>query len=255
MNISIPAGVLACLFPLCLTAQVNIHSHNDYDHPHPFWGAYGQKAFSIEADVYLRGDSLMVAHQSRQIRAGHTLESMYLRPVEQLFAKYKRHVSADPRYTFYLMIDIKESWEKVLPVLIRKLAQHRDDFDRSTNPSAVQVFISGNRPPDTAFRHYPPWIAFDGLPHKHYALPDLEKVIMISDNFATYSKWDGKGLLPSADKDTLKALILAARRIGKPFRFWGAPDTPECWEQLHALGAAVINTDQVAACRKYFMRR
>lgn len=231
--------------------QVLIHSHNDYDHARPFYGAYEQKAFSIEADVYLRGDTLLVAHQRKEIRPGNTLNTLYLQPIITLFAKYHGRPAADPHYTFQLMIDLKESWHKILPVLIRRLEQHRDCFDRSVNPLAVSVVISGNRPPDSTFHEYPAFIRFDGLPGRQYAAADLEKVAMISDNFQTYSRWNGKGTLPAADKATFAALVRQAHAEGKPIRFWGAPDTPDCWEQLTALGVDILNTDHVAACRQW----
>ncbi|GAA4315763.1 phosphatidylinositol-specific phospholipase C/glycerophosphodiester phosphodiesterase family protein [Compostibacter hankyongensis] len=230
--------------------KIKIHSHNDYDHTQPFWDAYEQRAFSIEADVYLRGDSLMVAHQASGIKPGHTLETMYLQPVSRLFEQYQGKVSNDDGYTFYLMIDIKESWQDVLPLLIRRLEQHRSCFDRSHNPMAVQVFISGNRPPDSTFRNYPSLILFDGLPGHRYAPADLRKVVMISDNFETYSNWNGKGRLSEGGRATLRRLVMAAAGLGKPFRFWGAPDTPEAWRTLQQLGPdMVINTDRPGSCR------
>jgi alkaline phosphatase len=75
---------------------------------------------------------------------------------------------------------------------------------------------------------------------------------MISDNFATYSKWKGIGEISEADKAKFIELINNAHKLGKPFRFWGAPDNQACWKLLHDLGADIINTDQVATATNYF---
>lgn len=239
-----------------LSAQVLIHSHNDYTHAHPFWGAYGQRANSIEADVFPVSGELMVAHSKDQISPAHTLDSMYLDPIVRLFQRNQnKTVSSDPAYTFYLMIDIKEKWSEVLPLLIRKLQAHQACFDRKVNPMAVQVFISGNRPPDSTFRKYPSVILFDGLPGVRYAAADLKKIVMISTDFSIYSNWDGQGKLPEADARKIRTVIDAAHRLtpgkGKPVRFWGAPDTRACWGTLRGLGADVINTDEVKACKEF----
>jgi hypothetical protein len=105
--------------------------------------------------------------------------------------------------------------------------------------------ISGNRPPDSTFHTYPKWIFFDGLPEVNYAAKDLKRVTMISDNFAKYSKWNGLGDIPDADKVKLKTVIDAAHELKKPFRFWGAPDTEDCWRALMLLGVDIINTDKI----------
>ena len=40
-----------------------IHSHNDYEQPRPFWGAYEAGAASIEADIWLVDGKLMAPEQ------------------------------------------------------------------------------------------------------------------------------------------------------------------------------------------------
>jgi alkaline phosphatase len=151
------------------------------------------------------------------------------------------------------MIDIKKKWNMALPLLIKKLQMHPACFDRTVNPEAVQVFISGERPPDTTFHTYPPVIMFDGLPGVPYRPADAQRVVMISTDFHLYSPWNGEGKIPDEDKKKLKRIIEDAHRQHKPVRFWGAPDTQACWKTLIALGADVINTDKVGAC-KYFLQ-
>jgi len=236
---------------------VQIHSHNDYQHALPFSDAYFHHAAEIEADVYLprtlaMKDSLMIGHDTIDITPGRTLITMYIDPIISLFKKYGNRVSPDPNYTFRLMIDVKDQWKDVYPLLLKEIDKYPSVFDRKVNPMAVQIFVSGNRPPDSTFHTYPDMINFDGLPAHSYAPADLAKVVLISDNFDTYSHWRGEGELPANDLNTVRKLIDASHAIGKPFRFLGTPDTSNVWEQLRLAGADVINTDKIADCTQYF---
>jgi alkaline phosphatase len=237
--------------------HVQIHSHNDYQHAVPFRDAYFHHAAEIEADVYLprtpdMKDSLMIGHDTTDITPSKTLISMYIDPIISLFKKYSNHVSPDPNYTFRLMIDVKDQWNDVYPLLLKEIDKYPSAFNRKVNPMAVQVFVSGNRPPDSTFHTYPDIINFDGLPAHNYAPADLAKVVLISDNFETYSKSKGEGELPAKDLIVIKKVIDAAHAMGKPFRFWGTPDIANVWEQLRLAGADVINTDKIADCTQYF---
>jgi len=237
--------------------HAQIHSHNDYQHAVPFRDAYYHHVAEIEADVYLprtpaMKDSLMIGHDTIDITPGRTLIAMYIDPIVSLFKKYGNRVSPDPNYTFRLMIDVKDQWKDVYPLLLKEIDKYPSVFNRKVNPMAVQVFVSGNRPVDSTFHTYPDIINFDGLPAHNYAPADLAKVVLISDNFDTYSHWKGEGELPLNDLNTIRKLINDAHSVGKPFRFWGAPDNANAWEQLRLAGADVINTDKIADCTQYF---
>ena len=94
-------------------AQTKIHSHNDYNRQRPFFEAYELKADQIEVDIFLVGDSLVVAHSKKQIKIENTLNKLYLMPISSLFKQHKNRCSVDDNYTFSLMIDVKENWEKI----------------------------------------------------------------------------------------------------------------------------------------------
>lgn len=248
--------ITGLLFFLLITSsvfgQVKIHSHNDYTRSTRLHLAYAAKVYEMEADIFEQAGKLIVAHSKKEIDLSNTLAKLYLNPIDSLFKIYGNSISSDKNYTFSLMIDFKTSWQETYPVLKREIEKYGDHFDRSKKKNAVQIVISGNRPPDSTFHKYPNWIYFDGLPNVNYAERDLKKVTMISDNFKTYSKWTGSGTIPAADKDKLRAVIEAAHQLKKPVRFWGAPDTKDCWEQLYKLGTDIINTDQITECKTYF---
>lgn len=245
-------GFILFLLSAQSNAQVQIHSHNDYLQKQPLLTAYQNRVAEIEADVFLVGDSLIVAHSKKEIKTENTLGQLYLAPIAKWFKQYQNKVSNTKKYTFKLMIDVKENWAAVYPVLQKQLERYGKVFDRSSNKNAIQIVISGNRPPDSTFHTYPSWLFFDGLPTINYAKNDLQRVTMISDNFVSYSKWNGVGVMPEADQAKLSKVIKEAHQLNKPIRFWGAPDTEACWAQLHQLGADIINTDKITACKTYF---
>jgi hypothetical protein len=232
-------------------SQVKIHSHNDYAGKAPLHEAYEAKADEIEADIFLIDGKLVVAHSKKEIDTNKTLSALYLQPIADWFKQFGNRVSLDRKYTFSLMIDIKGDWDLTYSVLKNEIEKYGHIFNRSKGKRNIQVVISGNRPLHHTFHSYPNWLFFDGLPNVGYAKEDLKRVTMISDNFATYSKWKGKGEIPEADRIKLRNVIESAQKLKKPIRFWGAPDTKDAWGQLRDLGASIINTDQVKESKIY----
>ena len=244
--------VLGILLATSSFAQIKIHSHNDYAQKNPFFTAYANKVDEIEADIFLVGDSIYVAHSKKEIKPYNSLSSLYLVPISLAFKKHNNRVSDDKKYTFSLMIDVKENWDAMYPALKKEVEKYEGVFNRKQHKGAIQIVISGARPDHSTFSTYPDWLFFDGLPNIAYAKMDLARVSLISDNFASYSKWKGVGEIPEADKVKLKTVIVSAHQLRKPIRFWGAPDTEACWKQLVALGADIINTDKIEETTKYF---
>ncbi|SFG89093.1 PI-PLC domain-containing protein [Pedobacter insulae] len=242
---------LGLMLSLASFAQIKIHSHNDYTHAKPLLQAYAYQVYEIEVDIFLIGDSLIVAHSKKDKDLTRTINAMYLDPIAN-WTKDDAKRGVKTNYGFRLMIDLKDSWSDVYPVLRREIEKYGKLFDKGKDKNAIQIVMSGNRPADSLYHKFPSWVYFDGLPNINYAKADLKRVTMISDNFAAYSKWKGVGEIPAADKLKLKKVIDQAHRLNKPMRFWGAPDTQECWQQLADLGADIINTDKIVECKTYF---
>ncbi len=240
------------LITLCLLlisfsgfAQVLIHSHNDYEQKEKFHLAYANRFDQIEADVFEVNGELLVAHSKKTINTENTLEKLYLKPIDSLFKLYKGRVSKSRKYRFNLMIDFKTDFQPTYKALQKLIERYGSIFDRSKNKNAVTIIISGNRPPDSTFHTFPKWLYFDGLPNTNYKAEDFKRVTMISDNFTKYSKWRGVGEIPIEDQVKLRKVMDEARNNHRNIRFWGAPDTQECWEELYNLSRfIIINTDK-----------
>ncbi len=228
-------------------AQPLIHSHNDYEQPVPLTNALRHKVFSIEADIYLVGDRLLVAHNRKELPTAKTLDSLYLQPIINLFSQHNGKISEDSNYAAILMIDIKDSGIAVIAELIKLLAPYPSVFDRSVNAKAVQVVISGSRGPVSRWAYYPSYIFFDGRPKEVYDNATQQRVAFISDSYFNYI------IIPDSTESRIEQLAQKVHGMGKHIRLWGTPDNPESWKKMRELGVDIINTDKVGECRKYFL--
>lgn len=223
-----------------------IHAHNDYQKPEPLTNALRQRIFSIEADVYLSGNMLLVAHDKKELVTAPTLDSLYLQPIIELFRRNKGTISEDSNYAPVLMIDIKENGEAVIGQLIKMVSVYRPVFDRSTNKKAIQLVISGDRGTSSKWPSYPPYILFDGRPNEIYDSASLHRVAFISDSYFNYAA--------KHDSTRIQQLVKKVHGMGKLLRLWGTPDNPDSWKWQHQAGIDIINTDKAEECRNYFSK-
>lgn len=227
------------------------HAHNDYEQAFPFWLAWGQGVGSMEADIFLENGQLVVAHDRVQVKRGWTLDSLYLKPLVRCIRQNKGSVYPDPGQSLQLMIDIKTA---AVPTL-QKLVEVIEQYSEITTCSTLRITISGNRPSTEDWNGYPNWMYFDAGFHTAYSQSAWEKIAMLSDNFANYSTWNGKGRLPEKERDSLQSLIRYAHDKGKKIRFWNAPDILNSWYAYLELGLDFINTDDLHGIGLFFRQK
>jgi alkaline phosphatase len=220
-----------------------IHSHNDYLQNVPFWKAFSAGATSIEADIFLIGEELFVAHTSQEIDTLRTFDKLYLNPLrESLVLGLERPKSLQ------LLIDIKSEPYSTLDVLIRKLKNHPEIIRNE----AISIVISGNRPKPSEYVNYPDFIFFDYQSLAEDIDPAvLKKIALVSLSFKSLTEWNGKGRLTAEDLEKVSITIKKAHGHGKPFRFWATPDSKTAWKALVHLGVDFINTDMPFECANY----
>ncbi|MDR2424407.1 MAG: phosphatidylinositol-specific phospholipase C/glycerophosphodiester phosphodiesterase family protein [Prevotellaceae bacterium] len=237
-----------------LNAQpVKLHSHNDYNRRVPFYQAYSQQCASIEADVFTteRADELLVAHDAHDLPRAFTFDAMYIEPLLSVFRQNGGRAWRNSEQTLALVVDMKTPSDSTLPRVIKKLARYPEVFDPTVNQYAVRVVVSGNVPAVEQLSTYPAFIYFDGQ-LKDYSPQQLERVFMISLNLRRHTGWNGRDSLPDADREKISKLVEQAHAMGKPIRFWGAPDNANAWKILHELCVDIINTDRPEACAAFF---
>jgi alkaline phosphatase len=226
--------------------KVLIHSHNDYETAEPLLNAIRNRAYSLEADVYLVNDTLKVAHDKKDLTKASSLFTLYIQPIVNLFRTHNGRISDDAAYMPVFMIDIKENGDAVLTKLVSMLTTHASVFDRKMNPGAIQIVISGDRGDRLKWTTWPSFILFDGRIGEQYDKPLLERVAFISDSYFNYARHtDSTDYL-------IKQLAEKSHQMEKLLRLWAIPDNPSSWSHLRKLGVDIINTDNVSECRRYF---
>jgi alkaline phosphatase len=228
--------------PLAYTTS-NAHSHNDYEQQQPFWQAYRAGFGSIEADIFLVGDELFVAHTNSELATKkRKLDTLYLAP---LLANVRRnHGSIYPNkmQKLQLLVDIKTA---AVPTL-RKLVETIARYPELTKTETLQFTISGNRPHADSFSSYPTFIMFDGEMGVAYSKEALNRVALMSAPLKKYTSWKGYGPLPVEDSLAITTVIDQCHKLRKPVRFWDAPDHRDAWKGLMHFRVDYLNTDKIA---------
>src|SRR5260221_9734513 len=85
----------------------NAHSHNDYENALPFQMAYDEQFGSIEADIFLQNNELIVAHDTHEVLLNRTLDKLYLQPLAAAILKNKGFVYPGNNRQLQMLIDIK----------------------------------------------------------------------------------------------------------------------------------------------------
>lgn len=218
-----------------------IHSHNDYYQKEPLLCALSAAAKSIEIDLFLHDDKLVVAHSKSEIKKSKTLEELYILPLK----KYLSETSNV--HDFHLMIDIKSEPFQTLAKIELVLKQYPEIF--STN--GIQVIISGNRPNPNKYVEYANFIWFDGREASDAEEPGGERIAMISQNLSKFTRWRGRGEITEKDKIKLESFIAQCHAKNKPVRLWNTGDNKNMYTFLYAMGVDYINTDKPKVLRTF----
>ncbi len=235
-------------FPALCQQDFRIHSHNDYLRETPFWEAFEAGAASIEVDVILTENGLMVAHEKESIRPELTLKSLYLEPISE--AKKLGKIDS---FGFHLLIDCKTEGYATLDQVVKDAAEFEEMLFSSQNPKGLKLIISGNRPKPEDYGNYPEWVFFDYQSKILTADLPWEKIGMVSLSFSQFSTWKGTGSIAADEKEKLEDFITLVHSFQKPVRFWASPDGELAWKAFYEMGVDYINTDRPGEARSYLI--
>ena len=228
--------ILLCLFVNQVIGQVytpqNAHSHNDYAQQKVFHLAYNEGFGSIEADIHLFNNEILVGHDTKDLKVSNTLENLYLKPL----VAYNQ-----PDRKLQLLIDIKTDAITTLDQLVVLLGK----YPSITNNKNIKIIISGNSVAPALFDSYPNYIWFDGRLSIQYAPMQLTRIALISEDYYKVIGYKPIWPLDSVSIDKAKQFIDKVHQLGKPVRLWASPDRPVAWEQFMQWGVDFINTDKI----------
>lgn len=242
--------------PPDVTPLRHAHAHNDYWHERPLLDALDRGFCSVEADVWLVGDDLLVGHDRNELRPERTLEALYLAPLRERVQRNGRgvHPGETP---FYLLVDIKSEAESTYAAVDRLLAKYGDLVTTVRNgnvePKAVTVVISGNRAEDAIRRQPVRYAGIDGRPADLTKDEPAHVMPWISANWNNEFRWRGDGPMPEAERAKLRDYVTQAHQHGRLVRFWATPEDEAVWKELLAADVDLLGTDDLDRLRRFLL--
>ncbi|MFC8677826.1 phosphatidylinositol-specific phospholipase C/glycerophosphodiester phosphodiesterase family protein [Streptomyces griseorubiginosus] len=241
------------------------HAHNDYEHPRPLLDALDHRFGSVEADIFLVGDQLLVGHTVDDLDPTRTLESLYLDPLARIVKANRGSVYRGRRRPLQLLIDIKTEGSSTYLELDRHLRRHKHLFTTYVHgkvvPGAVTAVISGDRAARVPMEVQTVRRAFyDGRLADLGSPAPASFIPLISDNWTLNFTWLGEGAFPEAERQKLRSIVGQAHARGQKVRFWATPDLPgpardALWGELLAADVDYLNTDDLAGLEAFLDAR
>ena len=254
---------LGLVLPRLASAQAapldRAHAHNDYVHARPLLGALERGFSSVEADVYLVGGRLLVAHSRDSVEASRTLESLYLAPLRAYVQQHggRAYAGAQP---LTLLIDVKADSEAAYAALDSLLRRYADLFTIHAGGTVIDgpvvAVISGDRAIGTMRRARVRFAGIDGRIADLIATPLMSSEVMplISDSWDRITKWKGVGAMPANVRGDVERVVAQAHANGQRVRFWGTPDSEVVWQVLLDAHVDLIGADDLDALRDFLLR-
>ncbi|MBL1109048.1 phosphatidylinositol-specific phospholipase C/glycerophosphodiester phosphodiesterase family protein [Streptomyces sp. 5-8] len=237
------------------------HAHNDYDHQRPLFDALGHRFGSVEADIFLVGDQLLIGHDASELDPSRTLESLYLEPLAARVKAHHGSVYRGWRRPLQLLVDIKTEGSSTYLELDRHLRRHPHLFTRyahgRVHPGPVTAVVSGDRAARVPMEAQSERRAFyDGRLGDLGTSAPASFIPLISDNWTQNFSWTGHGAFPDAERRKLRSITGAAHARGQQVRFWATPDSAgpardALWSELLAAGVDYLNTDDLAGLEAF----
>jgi glycerophosphoryl diester phosphodiesterase family protein len=244
-------------------ALPHAHSHNDYEQTRPLLDALDNGFTSIEADVWLVNDRLLIGHSFFQLHPDVTFESAYLEPLARHVAAHAGRVYDDWPHSVQLLVDVKTEAEATYRALDQALARQPGLLTRfvdgRTEEGAVTVVISGNRAPALMAGQHERFAGYDGRAADAGTAVASSLMPLVSERWDNLFHWQGGGSMPGSERTRLRDFVAAAHAHGQRVRFWATPDdAPErdaVWSELIGAGVDYVNTDDLPALRSWFERQ
>lgn len=254
-----------------------IHSHNDYWRDLPFWTALSVGAASIEADVWLYNDTLLVGHEEAALTPARTLDSLYIQPILSVLRRTNPSNSPyiDPDsppngvfdtssgQTLALFIDVKTPGPATWPSVVAALAPLRAAGYLTTfngtgvTSGPVTVIGTGNTPAAN--------FSDPTFPRDYFLDADLSKLNDTQSNITAavspvastqFSKYvgaiNGTGEFNATQLAVVREQVGLARERGIMARYWDTPGWPvgvrnAVWKTLVDEGVGLLNADDLRA--------
>ncbi len=232
------------------------HAHNDYEHARPLLDALDHGFCSVEADIWLTPDGLLIGHDKKDLKPGRTLESLYLDPLRERIKTNGGRVYRDGP-PFYLLVDVKTEAEATYAALDKVLAGCADILsvtrEGKRDAKAVTVILSGNRASETIAKQSVRYVK-SMAGRRIWMLTSRRVCIRGSARIWTLLfKWNGEGAMPATEREKLRDLVKRTHVQGRKIRFWNTAEKEAMWKELLAAGVDYINTDKLDELQRFLL--
>ena len=217
------------------------HSHNDYHQTRPLLDAIGAGVNSVEADIFLEGKTIRVAHHRGNWRGD--FETLYLQPLNALWeSKTLPTRSAEP---FLLWLDLKEGSAALRTALHQLLSQY--PVTRRVDPARarVEVILTGN---DVAKKAFVAQFPSESVTRDSNSFSDADEPAFpawrwYALDWSKLATWTGEGEIPAHERRRLRELVAKIHGKGRKLRFWKHPATLSFWKEAAEAGVDRLGTD------------
>jgi phage pi2 protein 07 len=203
---------------------------------------------SVEADVFLVENRLLVAHERRTLKPERTLENLYLAPLAKRLRENGGWVYPGEQKSLWVLIDIKAEGAAAYRQFKKELTAFPELAWNPAKP-AIRFVISGDRPIDSLVSDEGRFAGLDGRWGDWEKGYSKEFMPWISESWRTHFLWFGRGDFTEGQK--LEEMVKLVQSQGRKIRFWGSPDTQASWRIQWLAGVDWVNTDQPDAFRRF----
>ena len=217
------------------------HSHNDYEQKRPLLDAVASHITSVEADLFLEGEVIMVAHDRGKWRG--EFEELYLKPLNDLWQKNVLPVRDGE--TFLLWLDLKDGSAALRRHLHRLLEMYPVTRHADPAHARVQVILTGDKTAKEAFvEEYPSdLVSRDSNDFSPDDPPGSQNWSWYALDWKRIATWDGEGSIPVSERERIIELVGRIHASGRKLRLWRHPTTLSFWQEATAAGADRLGTD------------
>ncbi|KAJ6575212.1 hypothetical protein B0H19DRAFT_632556 [Mycena capillaripes] len=255
----------------------NIHSHNDYWRDVPLLTALSFGVASVEADVWLVGETLYVGHEMAALTPDRTFDSLYIQPLLSIIQGQNPKSQFTVNQTsingvfdtssgtpLQLLVDMKTDGPSTLPFVLDALTPLRDQGYLTTCDSngtcvlgPVVAVGTGNTPLDGIQALSPRDLFFDAPLIALNETFDITISPIASTDYEVAVGWSGIGNISDTQLSAVQKLVADAHGLGIRARFWDTPGWPigarnSVWKVLMDNGADWLNADDLEAAATMF---
>ena len=220
-----------------LSGQI-ILSHNDYEQENPLHDAMNGNFDIIEADVFLRDNTIVVCHDEDEISKAPTLEELYIKSL--------KNYTSEQLKGKVLMLDIKEYSTDMIQAINVIQSANTAVFDH------MSILISGefDRQTFAENKDYKE-LLIDGRCENIESNIDIDQMPIISIKITEIVRWNGCRKIKRKEALKLKSVIDMIHISGRKVRFWNVEDDTQSWNVLRALGVDIIGVDDLKKYNEY----